>query len=137
MVAQRRFRCSAYIKENTSEHNILFIERSKIDRQYELRTRKPRDGEGIVQGYEIDVQGGFRDYDSDSTTSSPLMRERILIPEAADALLRSLRYYLVELRAIKLVSVSKRLDGAGQEAYILSSHGFSHHKELGAIYLAR
>jgi len=54
----------------------------------------------------------FRDYDS--TTLSPLMAEWVLVPEAADVLPGSLRYYPVELRAIRLVSVSKRLDGAGQ-----------------------
>ncbi len=107
---------SAYIKNNTSEHNILFNEWSKIDRQYGLRISKRRNDGDIVQEYKIDVQGGFRDYDYDPTTLSPLITERVPVPEAADVLPGSLRYYLVELRAIKLVSVSKRLDGAGQGA---------------------
>lgn len=62
------------------------------------------------------------------------MAERVLVPEAADVLPGSLRYYLVELRAIKLVSVSKRLDGAGQGHKYRARTDFLITMELGAIY---
>ncbi len=96
-----------YIKKNTSEHNISRTVKDRSSTWAENKqTSQRRRHRSVIRNRR------FRDYDS--TTLSPLMAEWVLVPEAADVLPGSLHYYPVELRAIRLVSVSKRLDGAGQ-----------------------